>query len=87
MKISSASLLGFSMERVKRQSHSICFRYKTELHASYGLSGTDIRTTGSHVSLGSVRVKVKRTLVQALRLCTGRAAHKGSKGIVVLYRH
>ena len=25
--------------------------------------------------------------VQALRLCTGRTAHRGSRGIAVLYRH
>jgi hypothetical protein len=29
--------------------------------------------------------KVKVTLVQALRLCTGRTAHKGSRGIAVLF--
>jgi len=34
-----------------------------------------------------VTVKVKVTLVQALRLCTGRTAHRGSRGIAVLYRH
>ena len=28
---------------------------------------------------------VKCTLVQALRLCTGRAAHKGSRGIAILF--
>jgi len=28
----------------------------------------------------SVKVKVKCTLVQALRLCTGRTAHRGSRG-------
>ena len=28
-----------------------------------------------------VKVKVKCTFVQALRLCTGRTAHKGSRGI------
>ena len=28
-----------------------------------------------------VKVKVKFTLVQALRLCTGRTAHRGSRGI------
>jgi len=33
------------------------------------------------------KVKVKCTLVQAPRLCTGRTAHKGSRGIAVLYRH
>ena len=27
------------------------------------------------------------TLVHALRLCTGRTAHKGSRGIAVLYMH
>jgi hypothetical protein len=31
----------------------------------------------------SVSVKVKVTLVQALRLCTGRTAHMGSRSIVV----
>jgi len=29
------------------------------------------------------KVKVKYTLVQALRLCTGRTAHRGSRGIKV----
>jgi hypothetical protein len=29
--------------------------------------------------------KVKVTLVQALRLCTGRTAHRGSKGIALLF--
>jgi hypothetical protein len=28
--------------------------------------------------------KVKVTLVQALRLCTGRTAHRGSRGIALL---
>ena len=32
----------------------------------------------------NVNVEVKCTLVQALRLCTGRTAHKGSRGIVLL---
>ena len=31
-----------------------------------------------------VKVKVKVTLVQALRLCTGRTAHRGSRGIALL---
>jgi hypothetical protein len=29
--------------------------------------------------------KVKCTLVQALRLCTGRTAHRGSRGIVLSF--
>jgi hypothetical protein len=32
------------------------------------------------------KVKVKVTLVQALRFCTGRTAHKGSRGIALLFR-
>ena len=35
--------------------------------------------------LASKKVKVKVTLVQALRLCTGRTAHRGSKGIALLF--
>ena len=31
------------------------------------------------------KVKVKVTLVQALRLCTGRTAHRGSRGIALLF--
>jgi len=34
-----------------------------------------------------VKVNVKYTFVQALRLCTGRTAHRGSKVIALLYRH
>ena len=34
-------------------------------------------------SLFLVKLKVKCTLVQALRLCTGRAAHRGSRGIAL----
>ena len=30
-----------------------------------------------------LKVKVKVTLVQALRLCTGRTAHRGSRGIAL----
>jgi len=30
-------------------------------------------------------VKVKCTLVQALRLCTGPTAHRGSRGIALLF--
>jgi hypothetical protein len=29
--------------------------------------------------------KVKCTLVQALRFCTGRTAHRGSRGIALLF--
>jgi hypothetical protein len=33
------------------------------------------------------KIKVKCTLVQALRLYSGRTAHRGSRGIALLYRH
>jgi len=39
----------------------------------------------SFKSCGKVKVKVKCTIVQALRLCTGRTAHKGSRGIALLF--
>jgi hypothetical protein len=39
------------------------------------------------ISKINVKVKVKCTLVQALRLYTGRTAHRGSRGIALLYRH
>jgi len=31
------------------------------------------------------KVKVKCTLVHVLRICTGRTAHKGSRGIALLF--
>jgi hypothetical protein len=34
---------------------------------------------------GKVKVKVEFTLVQALRLCTGCTAHRGSRGIALLF--
>jgi hypothetical protein len=33
------------------------------------------------------KVKLKCTPVQALGLCTGRTAHRWSRGIALLYRH
>ena len=35
--------------------------------------------------LPSGKVKVKVTLVQALRVCTGRTTHIGSRGIALLF--
>jgi hypothetical protein len=34
-----------------------------------------------------VKKKVKCTLVQALRLCTGRTVHRGSRGIALLFHY
>ena len=43
--------------------------------------------TGStfYLYLVLIKVKVKCTLVQALRLCTGRTAYTGSRGIALLF--
>ena len=37
------------------------------------------------VSLNMVKGKVKCTLVQAPRLCTGHMAHRGSRGVALLF--
>jgi len=34
-----------------------------------------------------ININVKCTLVQVLRLCTGRTAHRVSRGLAILYRH
>jgi hypothetical protein len=36
-------------------------------------------------SMHKVKVKVNCTLVQALRLCTVRTAHRGSRGVALLF--
>ena len=42
--------------------------------------------TAKNVVLSDIKkVKVKVTLVQALRLCTGRTAHRASRGIALLF--
>ena len=47
------------------------------------------RSVKRHSSFSSqykkVKVKVKCILVQALRLCTGRTAHRGSRGTALLF--
>jgi hypothetical protein len=54
-------------------------------HNAVGIA-TGLRGGRSGVPI-PVKVKVKCTLVQELRLCTGRTAHRGSRGIALLYRH
>ena len=46
-----------------------------------GLAWSILWICPSHLIL----YKVKVTLVQALRLCTGRTAHRGSRGIALLF--
>jgi len=43
------------------------------------------KAQSSRESRKMVKVKIKSTLVQALRLCTGRTAHSGSRGIALLF--
>jgi len=46
-----------------------------------------IKGAGTYLSHGIAfsKTKVKCTLVQALRLCTGRMAHRGRRGIALLF--
>jgi len=44
-----------------------------------------IRSAIKQIVVNDKKVKVKVTLVQALRLCTGRTAHRGSRGIALLF--
>ena len=46
---------------------------------------SDYTNVKFHICKSLVKVKVKCTLVQALRLCTGRTAHRGSRGIALLF--
>jgi len=55
---------------------------RTVLYIAYR---TNILRTNSKTSKFYGMVKVKCTLVQALRLCTGRTAHRGSRGIALLF--
>jgi hypothetical protein len=41
--------------------------------------------TADEESYVRLKVKVKVTLVQALRICTGRTAYRGSRGIALLF--
>jgi len=41
--------------------------------------------TTMHGSMNIKFIPIKCTLVQALRLCTGRTAHRGSRGIALLF--
>jgi hypothetical protein len=43
-----------------------------------------MNTYTEKIHLFMVKVKIKGTLVQALRLCAGRTAHRESRGIALL---
>jgi hypothetical protein len=62
------------------QSHSS----RSTLVAAAAAAGVVVEVVVVVVVVKSDR-KVKCTLVQALRLCTGRTAHRGSRGISLLF--
>ena len=45
----------------------------------------DPKVNNTNVTRILFKVKVKCTLVQALRLCAGRTAHRGSRGVALLF--
>jgi len=58
---------------------------ETELSGSRQGPEAGSYENGKEISEPKIKVKVKCTLVQALRLCTGRTAHRGSRGIALLF--
>jgi hypothetical protein len=62
----------------------IVFNYESSSGLEVGKEGSFLFETTATAGGISSKVKVK---VQALWLCTGRTAHRGSRGIALLYRH
>ena len=87
LKLNSSDIWGTSVSR-----HSQTFR-RIVLRPSSWRSITLVqlvfnnwRGARSHnACIFNKKVKIKCTLVQALRLCTGRTAHRGSRGIALLF--
>ena len=70
------------------RSFIICYECSVgSLSKSCKWNAEDNRCIIVTVSIMQHSKEVKCTLVQALRLCTGRTANRGSRGIAVLYRH
>ena len=62
--------------------------FRNSANANKNLTQLNNRLTFKHNEfwqLNHLNKKVKVTLVQALRLCTGRTAHRGSRGIALLF--
>ena len=66
--------------QLKRKHGKIQHRPRAEAHASYSRYNCNNKRPGACKGK-----KVKCTLVLALRLCTGRTAHRGSRGIALLF--
>ena len=56
---------------------------KNEAYLGQRVTYTTFLSDFKRIRRFSIKVKVKVTLVQALRLCTGRTAHRGSRGIAL----
>jgi hypothetical protein len=75
---------GKTSVRVIKTSVIVHYTYYQNTH--YKNTYIHIHThTHTHTHIQGKKVKVKCTLVQALRLCTGRTAHRGSRGIALLF--
>jgi len=73
---------------VKAHSPTQLGLLKKKLVFTIKLNVSTLRGSSSDYSHNNVvKDKVKRALVQALRVCTGRTANRGSRGIAILYRH
>ena len=53
--------------------------------ATFGFVAQHLNHCATAVPILWHKVKVKCTLVQTLRLCTGRTVHRGSRGIALLF--
>ena len=76
------------LQRIGSKTGRICLSDMTYCHQRAG--GLFICITIHirilvYVTCWGVKVKVKCTLVQALRLCRGRTAHRGIRGIALLF--
>jgi hypothetical protein len=73
--------------RAITQTHTQNMKYLLLFHCQNGYANAPQCCVMRTLPVLLLWVKVKVTLVQALRLCTGRTAHRGSRGIALLYRH
>jgi len=70
------------MQGTMSLKYLIAFRYQL-----YRRSLPSGKITPQWKSYFTEKVKIKVTFVQALRLCTGRTAHRGSRGIALLFHN
>jgi hypothetical protein len=60
-------------------------RNRVKKMCTFGSRRISVPTAARYVGKSVKKKKVKFTLVQALRLCTGRTAHRGSRGTALLF--